>query len=388
MQGLPTARSSELQDYVVTSNQFYSDLLGYFPEQTSLRQIQESKWNEFTQGKGLDSNSSGIYLPRNQTAAIRGSNPLNLFHEYFGHGLFCEQSLPGRRLVDLEKKLLDEEREEFAGKRFTLEDIKKFRIGNKTFQQLERFRRENLAQYEAFAIWTEYLLSGEFGLEEMFERRHGSLEEADREIVDSVINFSQAYGNLATFYAFGLKKIQDKKRLLALSQDIFPSLDKIKLILHFGSGKPFSDIDLFVVSDSVHPLYSNWVDVRTSGIEELDERIRILDPKVTDPIMIGNLIKGDENYLRRLRRKILGQTITEDAIRYNLEMARFHWRKSLDSFLEEHFQNKNLRSSKTYLTNALALRNGCKVLTFNRLVDYSHSLSSDERPIELKGGIE
>ncbi|PIY81441.1 hypothetical protein CO155_01785 [Candidatus Pacearchaeota archaeon CG_4_9_14_3_um_filter_35_19] len=86
-------------------NQFYQDLLGYKPEQTSLQQIPETQWNEFATQKGLNPNSSGIYLPINQTAVIQGENPLSLFHEYFRHGLYCEQSLQGRKLVDLERKL-------------------------------------------------------------------------------------------------------------------------------------------------------------------------------------------------------------------------------------------------------------------------------------------
>jgi len=58
---------------------------------------------------------------------IKGENPLTLFHEYFGHGLFCERTQIGQRLVNLEKELLKEEQQEFDGKEFTLEDLKKFR---------------------------------------------------------------------------------------------------------------------------------------------------------------------------------------------------------------------------------------------------------------------
>ena len=95
-----------------------------------------------------------------------------MFHEYFGHGLFCEQSLAGRKLVDLERRLLEEEKKHFQGKQFTLEDIQRFRIKSRTFKELEEFRNKNLEQYELFAIWTEYLFSEEFGLREMFGRKY------------------------------------------------------------------------------------------------------------------------------------------------------------------------------------------------------------------------
>ena len=53
------------------SNFFYQDLLGYKPEQTYLQQIPENQWNEFVQTRGLNPNSSGVYLPRNQIAIIQ-----------------------------------------------------------------------------------------------------------------------------------------------------------------------------------------------------------------------------------------------------------------------------------------------------------------------------
>ena len=139
------------------------------------------------------------------------------------------------------------------------------------------------------------------------------------------------------------------------------------------------------IIDAVRRLSDNYV---LRIVDDIEDRIKILDPKVTDPIMVGKLIWGDENYLKRIKQKVHNQPITEKAIEYNFQQGGYHARKSQDSALNEHFQTKNLRSSKTYLTNALALKEGDKVLTFNGPVDYSHSLSHSEKFIELKGGIE
>jgi len=381
----------QIKTLLDSSNQFYRDLLGYKPEQTFLKQISETEWNVFAQTRGLNPNSSGIYLPRNQTAVIQEENPLSLFHEYFGHGLYCEQNLTGRKLIDLEKRLLEEEKQEFSNSRFTLEDVQNFRQQNQTFQELETFKQENLGRYELFAIWTEYLLSGEHNLRDEFGRKYDSLVKEDKEAVDSVINFSKSYGDLATFYGFGLRKIQDKKRLLNLSKEIFGNVsNRTKLIIHFGSGKPFSDVDLFVVSDDISSFYSDyWIDVRAYRPKEIEEKIKVLDPMVTDPIMIGRFIFGSKNYQERLKRRILIQPITQESIRFSLQEYKKEKRRSRDSNLSKHFQSKIWRSAKTYLTNALALKNGDKILTFNGLVDYSRKrLSHSEKFIELKGGIE
>ncbi|MBU2459201.1 MAG: hypothetical protein KKB29_02460, partial [Nanoarchaeota archaeon] len=344
-----THRGFELQGYLETSELFYEELLGYKPEQTSLEEIPAEQWGEFTTQRGFDSESSGFYLPRNQTAVIREDDSLGLFHEYFGHGLYCEQSLTGRNLVDLEKRLLEEEKQEFDGKEFTLEDLKKFREGNQTFQGLDDFRKRHLGTYELFAVWTEHLLSGEFGLRDEFGRKYDSFGKEDQEVIDSAIGFSNQFGNLAAFYAFGLRKIQDQERLLRLSQGIFGNkLDRTRSVLHFGSGKPFSDVDLFVVSSNIPSTYDPWLDVRAYRPKDMDKGIRVLNPMITDPIVVGELVFGNEDYLNGLKRKIAAQPITEDAIRFSLREYESELRRSKDDSLGEHLQGKNLRSSKTY----------------------------------------
>ena len=134
MEQVQTQAPQIKRNLIETSVAFYQDLLGYAPEQTFLQQIPENQWDEFTEQRGLNPNSSGIYLPRNQTAIIRDENPLSLFHEYFGHGLYCEQNLTGRKLVDLERRLLEGEKQEFSSRRFSLEDLQRFRQQNQRFQ--------------------------------------------------------------------------------------------------------------------------------------------------------------------------------------------------------------------------------------------------------------
>ena len=339
-----------LNKLILESNDFYRDLLGYKPEKTSLKQIPNSEWLNFTQARGLNSDSSGVFMPRNQTAIIRGQNPLNLFHEYFGHGLYCEQSLQGRELINLEMRLMEEEKRYFDNRKFTLKEIKNFREENKIFQELDRFRRQNLGTYEGFAVFTEFLLSGEFGLRDMFERKYES-----QKGVNELVSFNQQWGDLATFYGFGLKKVQDKKRILNLSKDIFGKrLERIPLILHFGSGKPFSDIDLFAVSNDIGSFYSEWIDIRAYSPDFIEEKIKVLDPMVTDPVMIGDFVFGNQDYLKKLKYRVIAQPITKKAIDYNLEKWKYYDKRGSNFSLSENLRNKNLRSSRTYLTNALA----------------------------------
>jgi len=371
-----------------SSNQFYQDLLGYKPEQTSLQQIPEFQWNQFTEQRGLNPNSSGIYLPRNQTAIIQEENPLSLFHEYFGHGLYCEQNLTGRKLVDLEKRLLEEEKQEFSSKRFSLEDLQRFRKQNKTFQELASFKQENLERYEIFAIWTEYLLSGEHNLRDEFGRKYDSLSGQEKEAVDSVIGFSEQYGNLAAMYAQGMARRTTVGRIRRLLQDIYK--DKIKNVnfaLLYGSRKEFSDIDVFIVSDDF-PETDSWLDVRVYSPQDFERRIRLFDIAAINPIITGDFLFGDKNYFWQLKNQLLFQPITEEAINYNLEQSK-NQIKLAERYPENSRERKRgLSYSKTYLATSLALKEGKRIFDKNELILYLQMQAPVEgdKPPQLKGG--
>jgi len=377
-------QAQKIRTLLDASNSFYQDLLSYKPEQTSLEQVPESKWNKFARTKGLNSNSSGIYLPRNQTAVIPGENPLSLFHEYFGHGLYCEQSLIGKRLVDLERKLLKEETEYFDGSQFALEDLQKFRQKNPTFQELDKFRKQNLAQYELFAIWTEFLLSGEHNLRDDFRRKYNSLQREDKVAVDSVINFSRQFGDLATFYAQGLARQTTPQRIRRLLEDIFGDevVRKSRLILLTGSKKPFSDIDLFASSDSLQAIKNNWMDLVVFNEEDFERRIKLFEVQVTHPILTGEFVAGDKDYLRQKQNQLKEQPITKESIEHNLVRAKENVEYSRHCLNED--REASLSYAKTYLANALALKDGKRILTKEEL-DIS-LYSQSETFIELKGG--
>lgn len=365
------------------SNQFYQDLLGYKPEQTYLQQIPESEWNEFAQIRGLNPNSLGIYLPRNQTAVIRDENPLSLFHEYLGHGLYCEQNLTGRKLVDLEKKLLEEERQEFQTEKFTLEDVQRFRQENQTFQELENFRQENLGRYELFAIWTEYLLSGEHNLRDDFEMKYDFLSQQEKEAIDSVIGFSEKYGDLATFYVQGMARRTTTERVRRLLEDIYKDkLKNVRFALLYGSRKEFSDIDVFMVGDEVPRIRNDWVDIISYSQREFEEKRRLFDIEISDPLFSGEIIFGDRRYFEIQRGLLVQQSITEEAINYNLREAENQEKYAYDFPENSEWRQIGLSYAETSRFMVENLRQGKRIFTKKGLISYS--LREEQK--QLKGG--
>ena len=374
-----------LPSYIEPLASFYQCLLGYKPERTSLQELTKSEWSEFSRRRGLNPNSLGAYLPRSQTAVICERNPLALFHEYFGHGLFCEQTLAGRKLVDLERKLLEEERQKFSGREFKLEEIRTFRQKSQTFKELDEFRQQNLARYELFAVWTEYLLSEEFCLKQDFERRYESFPRESKESIDSVVNFSRARGNLATFYEFGLARRTNPERVKRLLQDIYGKrLEEVKFAALYGSKKEFSDIDVFVVSDKLPEIYSGWLDVNVVSTKDFESGAELFDVEVTHPLSVGEFILGDRAYFERFGRLLEQQPITEEAILFNLRNSQEQRTRALNHLPESRERRVGNSYSETYFANHLALKEGKRLFTREQLLLYPHG----EKFIELKGGIE
>lgn len=380
--------SKDLRGYLESSITFYQDLLGYKPEVTRLNILSDNQWNSFCNQFGLKPNTLGAYLPRNQLALVRSqpeSAPLNLFHEYFGHGLYCEQSLGGEKLVELEKKLLEEEKQEFGNGQFTLEDIKRFRQQNKTFQEIQIQRKKNYSTYEGFAVFVEYLLSGKFNLNDLFEKKYGSWSSESRKGLEQIINFNKQYGNLATFYQFGLAKTTTLERVKKLLKEIYGKrINEIKFALLYGSQKPFSDIDIFIVSNALGNIDASWIDIRTFGNKEFEDKIRLFDVAVIDPITTGRFILGDEKYFQEIRKQIHNQPITLEAINYNLIEAQNQARFS-QNYPEKSKENKTgLSYAVTSILLADNLRKGNRIFTKKELID---SLSHSEKETLLKGGI-
>ena len=375
----------ELKSTIDFCNDYHLNLLGYKPEQIGLRIFSDGEWGSFCERIGLNSNSSGAYLPRNQTAFLDGNNHLSLFHEYFGHGLYCEQNLTGRKLIELEKRLLEEERREFQNREFTLEELGEFRKQSENFQNLDEHRRENRIKYELFAIWTEWLLSSEMGLKEKFERRYYGFSSEDRQVIDRVINFSEGNGELAGFYNQGMARRTTAKRVKRLLQDIYKDkLKDVRFVLFYGSRKEFSDIDVFIVGENPQESHSDFLDVKMQSPRDLKKGIKNFDVRTLIPLMNGQFIFGDRDYFEKSKQQILSQPISEEAVKHNLKWS-FRMQRLKDENLEDDFlRNKFEGYSQTYLANGLALKQGLKLFTKEDLLSYSHS----EKTIQLKGGTE
>ena len=113
-------------------------------EKSELKIYSPENWRLFCEANHFQEEASGLYVPDSYSAYVKSDNSFlvqNIFHELYGHGLFCEHSDIGKKYVSSDDK-----------KSFLYNLLKEPRYG---------FFDRNVHNYEAFAVWIEGLLSQE-----------------------------------------------------------------------------------------------------------------------------------------------------------------------------------------------------------------------------------
>src|SRR5687767_6575571 len=71
-------------------------------QQSQIRLYSPTQWETFCRVNRFNAAAEGLYVPSSHKAYVRTRTPLlhsNIFHEYFGHGLFCEHSVIGKEIT-------------------------------------------------------------------------------------------------------------------------------------------------------------------------------------------------------------------------------------------------------------------------------------------------
>jgi len=353
-----------LSSLIAEVNSYYQNLLNIQPNRTKLQILSQMEWEKFCKDFNFSPLSKGIFLVRNLTCYLSDSEflRLNLFHEYFGHGLFFEYSKYGKFIYKLEKKLEKEERKFLKGKEWTLEQLSDFRKENPFFKLINK--QENNLVYEIFAIWTEYHLSKLFGFKYKFKQKYKKMSNEMKEGLEKFIDFQNEFGELALYYEMGMPKYYSLTKIKELLKTIFKKkIDSARLVILYGSRKPYSDIDIFMVSDEIKSFRNEWLDIYAMDQKEFEYSVSVFRISVTDPLLTGDLILGDEYYFEQKKKQIQEQPITQEAIYYNL--SKSEEQKNLAKHFPKNSKEYAIATSyaQTYFKNAFFLKQGKRKLT-------------------------
>ena len=364
-----------LQKLLLDSEEILLSEFKIKPEESYYKVYQDDEWKFFLNKIGAKPDVHGVYLPRDLSANVGGSSKyfkINLLHEYFGHGLFCEHALPGQKIVSLEKNLarieskMQSEDGSLNQNHFQVDETNPYFVSyRKQREELEKFFYSNLHNYEGFAMWLEHFLSKNTNHEEMFEQKMDRLVHPDyEELFEKFLSFSEQYGNFALIAQLGFPKYYDDGTLANTLNNVFgDDFDSVELAILYGSQKPYSDIDLFVVSDKINSAYNSWLDIYARNRQEFKHDLRNLSIAVTDPIFSGRVIKGDPRYQAQLQHDILNQPISQKAIEYNYRKSKEQGRIALMYPEGSREKIAALSYEKSFRVNADRLQQGEKMLT-------------------------
>ncbi|MBN2368486.1 hypothetical protein JXC34_05700 [Candidatus Woesearchaeota archaeon] len=346
------------------------------PEKTQYFVYQSNQWTDFIKRTNSHPQALDIYLPRTLSAHIYQDSvflPVTFLHVYFGHGLFCEHSLIGRNIVSLDQHLAELEKEMLGAEELPEPQHFKIKVPNEIANEHKKRKNAFLSYfssfhsvYEGFGYWLEHFLSKRFNLESLFEKKMDEVVHPEyKRLFEKYLGFSQELGNFALIAELGFPKFFDDALLIdTLSRIYKDDFSSIDLTILYGSQKPYSDIDFFIISDKITAGYNHWLDIYARTPEEFEEELALLSIAVTDPLFSGKTIMGKPEYQEQLRQRVLDMPITEEAIRYNLAQSEEQGKNSL-TYPEGSRERRTAQNyQESYRRNAEELMKGNKMLTF------------------------
>ncbi len=359
--------TTSLDSIIVDASDFISSEFNLKNSKSQLKVYSREDWEKFYRINkdsiiGLKREDEGLYTPIDYSAHIRTDTSLlisNIFHEFFGHGLFCEHSQIGKKLTDIIQKNQD-------ANQFLYEEV------NPNIQP-SGLTRYNIHNHEGFAMWLESLLCEETGNNHVWESKKQMLNPNYLSLFEFFKDVEQKFTRFGFMSQLGFPKYYDNEKLINTLKKLYNgSFKDIDFILLYGSQKPESDIDLFIVSeDKSQNLFNGWLDIFQLSRVEFESWIDNLDISVTDPLFSGKLIHGDTNYYENSKQEVIQKPINEKQINHNLARAK----KGLEYLSTPTYNSREekifLSYLKSYTLTAEELRKGNKVLTLQKINEIS-----------------
>ena len=326
-------------------------------EKSRFKQYSTENWQKFCELNGFDVKSDGLYVPQSYSAYVHTDSPVfisDTFHEFFGHGLFCEHSQIGQKLVEIVKK-------DPLSNTFLYEEVN-------PKEQPFGLCKQNIANYEGFALWLESLLCKETNNYDIWQLKKKRLPSDYVSLFEYFSDIEQKFTRFGFMSQLGFPKVYDDNKIINVLNKMYNiNFENIEFAVLYGSQKPESDIDLFIVSSNPSTNYFNgWLDIYELNKEEFFPLAKKLDISVTDPIFSGKLIYGNKNHFEQLKQKINNYPITQESIGHNLLQA-----EQQNEYLSQLSNSKRKQDCLSYIesyrANAKELQKGNKILTLQNI---------------------
>ncbi len=351
------------------------ETFGIAPEKTKIRLYKAPEWRRFRSKWGFQKEVLGAHFSTDLSSPITEDStahiledseflPLTFFHEYFGHGLWTEHTPYGQEKKRLEKKI----REEESNAKITENNRISFWKSNENYKALLELHKTTMPQNEGFAMWMEHYLASMTGNKELFLKLFAIMPDKRKELCMRFIAHQHTFGEHALLYECGFPKHYDTNILEGILRKLFKEdFNSIEFAMVYGSRKPHSDIDIFMVSDKIPNNYSEWIDISSITHQKFQELLSKMDLSITDPLFTGQFICGNKAYLEQAKTTINKMPITQENIEHQIlhsEQAR-HIALANDGDLEKY--QTAMRWKDSYFANAKEMKQNNKPLTLANL---------------------
>lgn len=257
--------------------------------------------------------AQSMFTPADMNAHVPKGRLELVFHEYHGHGLFCEHTPYGQRMVEDEKHFPE--------------------MSQKEIQQALSLHEFLKPDFEGHALWTEDFLLTSLQKTTLLEQRLVELEslafmsemfpllKTQRDVYNRVKQFEQRNGIFQLWYTLGFPRQFDKATLVEIAKEKLTSrFNDLLFLIHFGSTDSRGDIDLCaVLKDNVRIdeyEHSRTIDLSQFEYSDFLNRMGLFDIPVTEPLMTGDLVYGDEKEFQHLVINLKQQRPNPEAIKY------------------------------------------------------------------------
>ncbi|MDD4877650.1 MAG: hypothetical protein PHO02_01285 [Candidatus Nanoarchaeia archaeon] len=346
----------------------FSDTFGFMPIKSTIQIYGDAEWQNFCRNRGIEE-KEGVFLTRDLSSHLKASSNFfiqNLFHEYFGHSMYTEHSSPGRALHSLEIELMGEEIK--AGLN-SAEKAKEFRKQNPKHKAIQALKQRITPEYEGFAMWMECYLSELTDTNRQLKQKFGMLSAEQKVLCKRFIDYSNEYGEHALMFSTGMPKHYNSQILTEIISKIFANKFKdIAFAMVYGSRKPYSDIDMLIVSNTIPCIHFGWLDIYGISPESFENLVSKQDISITDPLFTGDFVCGDEDYLKQTKSRILSAEPTLEFANYHRQHAEKARELAMQYGTETQEYKTAMRYNKSYLANAREIEQGRKPLTLRNLI--------------------
>jgi len=193
-----------LTSIIEQANQAVNDKFRIIPIKSTYSLYYNQEWMNFCANRDENPKIESLYLPRTYSAHLKQQTDfldLGFLHEYYGHGLFCEYSKIGQKIVRFEKELAELEKlllnvEELPeNQKITVTSKNPYFINYKKLKgEYKQFFQEHFDHYEGFAYWLQGDLSKALNLIEKWEKLKQKMPEPLRDLFEQVNKFTEKNG--------------------------------------------------------------------------------------------------------------------------------------------------------------------------------------------------